>query len=215
MKPTTKELVQFLKNQNSEAKFLDKLKIVYRPYICPFDDLLSHITEGKSVFDVGCGSGQFLSLVCKYQSPSAVKGIEISDELCKNANALLHPYKNNTAVNIEKYDGTVIPDDISKYDYITMIDVAHHIPKKQLESFFIQLHQKMKKGAVLIYKDINAASILVYANKLHDALLAGEIGNEKSYQDTSDLFLKIGFTTNESSKKRLFWYPHFTIIAEK
>ncbi len=212
---STEELVKFLKGQNSNAKFLDKLKIVYRPYICPFDELLSKIDAGKSVFDVGCGSGQFLSLVCKFRSPISVKGIEIAKILCDNAQTLLTPYKNDINVSIEKYNGDVIPNDIESYDYITMIDVAHHIPKDLIEPFFNQLFKKMKKGAILIYKDINGASPLVLANKVHDAILAGEIGNELSLKKTSELFTSIGFNTSEITKKRLFWYPHFTIIASK
>jgi 2-polyprenyl-3-methyl-5-hydroxy-6-metoxy-1,4-benzoquinol methylase len=58
-----KTLVDFLKNQNPNAKFLDKLKIVYRPYIWPLNELLNEIPKNKSVFDIGCGSGQFALLI--------------------------------------------------------------------------------------------------------------------------------------------------------
>lgn len=208
-------LVDFLKKQNPDAKFLDKLKIIYRPYICPFNELLNEIPKNKSVFDIGCGSGQFALLVAEYCSPNKIKGIEIADELVKNANFLLKPYSTNISITFEKFSGDDIPKDISDYDFVTMIDVGHHVPKKIQIDFFKQLYQKMVTGSTLIYKDINADSPFVYANKFHDLLLSSEIGNEMSLKFTLNLFKEIGFEIIKSSSKRMFWYPHFTIIAKK
>lgn len=208
-------LVDFLKKQNPNAKFLDKLKIIYRPYICPFNELLNEIPKNKSVFDIGCGSGQFALLVAEYCSPNKIKGIEIADELVKNANFLLKPYSTNISITFEKFSGDDIPKDISDYDFVTMIDVGHHVPKKIQIDFFKQLYQKMVTGSILIYKDINADSPFVYANKFHDLLLSSEIGNEMSLKFTLNLFKEIGFEIIKSSSKRMFWYPHFTIIAKK
>ena len=214
-KTDTKSLVKFLKSKEPNAKFVDKLKIIYRPYICPFDELLTEIAPGKSVFDVGCGSGQFALLVAEFCAPKKLKGIEISETLISNAKTLLKPYSSNIEISFEKYNGDDIPDDIASYDYVTMIDVAHHIPKKFQVDFFHQLYAKMGKGSVLIFKDINAASPFVYANKMHDMVFAGEIGNEKSLNTTLELFKKIGFSVERHSKKLMFCYPHFTIIAKK
>ena len=210
-----KTLVDFLKNQNPNAKFLDKLKIVYRPYICPFNELLNEIPKNKSVFDIGCGSGQFALLIAEYCSPVKIKGIEISDELVKNANSLLKPYSTNIEISFEKFSGDDIPKDIADYEIVTMIDVGHHVPKKLQVDFFKQLYQKMKPGSTLIYKDINADSPLVYANKFHDLLLASQIGNEMSLKTTLNLFNTIGFEIIKNSSQRMFWYPHFTIITKK
>ena len=214
-KTDARSLVKFLSSKESSAKFLDKLKIVYRPYICPFDALLKEIPISASVFDVGCGSGQFALLVAEYRAPKKIKGIEISGALVNNAQKLLNSYSSNIQIVFEKYNGIDIPDDIGEYDYITMIDVAHHIPKKNINRFFYQLHTKMKKNSVLIYKDINAASPLVFANKFHDFIFAGTIGNEISLSNTLQLFKKMNFSIEHFSKQTMFWYPHFTIIAKK
>lgn len=214
-KPSTPELVEFLSAQNPNAKFLDRLKIVYRPYICPFDELLLTIKKNASIFDIGCGSGQFLLLAANYNSPKKIKGIEISSDLIENANQLLTPYKKSCEISFEQYNGDVIPDDIAQYDYVTMVDVAHHIPKKVQLNFFKQLHQKMQTGATLVFKDIDASSPLVYANKLHDLILAKEIGDEMSFKAAKTMFEELGFTIKSSHKKTLFWYPHFTLQLVK
>lgn len=214
-KTDTKSLVKFLKLKENGAKIVDKLKIVYRPYICPFDALLAEIPLGTCVFDLGCGSGQFALLVAEYRAPKKIKGIEISDALINNAKKLLNSYSSVIQIRFEKYNGTDIPDDIGEYDYVTMIDVAHHIPQKNQMDFFYQLHKKMKKNSVLIYKDINAASPLVYANKFHDFVFSGAIGYEKSLSKTLQQFKKINFSIERFSMQTMFWYPHFTIIAKK
>lgn len=211
----TKILVSFLKAKDPDAKFIDKLKIVYRPYICPFDDLLMEIKSGKSVFDVGCGSGQFALLMAEFCKPSKIKGVEISEELIRNARELLKNYSSSIQIQFEKYKGDDIPADIAQYDYITMVDVGHHIPKKLQKDFFAQLYAKMGKGSVFIYKDIDASSPLVFANKMHDLVFAREIGNELSFSKTLDIFKNIGFSIEQTSKKTMFCYPHFTIIAKK
>lgn len=52
-------ILKYLKTKSNNLGFIDKLKVVYRPLICPFDKLLNYIENNDSVFDIGCGSGQF------------------------------------------------------------------------------------------------------------------------------------------------------------
>ena len=208
-------LVAFFKQQNRTTGFIDNLKINYRPYICPFSELLQQIPENTSLFDIGCGSGQFLLLVCAYRNPTSVMGIEISETLIENAKQLLQPYGNDTSIQLSVYDGDHLPENICEFKFVTLIDVGHHIPPKKQVDFFKTLFSKMGPGATLLYKDINGASPLVFANKLHDLVFSGEIGNELSQKKTLNIFESTGFKILSTSKKTMFWYPHFTIIAQK
>lgn len=201
---------------NSEAKDLKglaKIKTVYRPYICPFDDILNYLPNNLSLFDIGCGSGSFLSIINEFKSPQKLAGVEISNDLVENARSLFKNKK--TPTDIYKYDGTNIPDQLNEYDYVSMIDVFHHIPKRQQSSFMKQLFQKMKPNATLIFKDINQASIFVYFNKLHDLLLSSEIGNEISIKNATQLLKEAGFKIESAKSKQMIVYPHYTIIAKK
>jgi len=212
---TNKELVDFLKSQNFDGGTVDKLKVVYRPYICPFVELLQFVKPNDSVFDIGCGSGQFALLVANFTKAKSISGIEISESLINNAIQL---FKNRQIIidyTFNKYDGKNLPDQIAQHDLIFMIDVLHHIPKSEQIDFLTQLYTKMSVGSRLIIKDIDADSVFVYANKLHDKLLSTDGGNEISLKSAIESFKKIGFEIIETSKKLMFWYPHYTIVAKK
>lgn len=209
-----KRLIEILKKNIPKTSFVNGIKIIYRPYICPFGELLSNIKENKSIFDIGCGSGMFLLLVTKLRKPKKLAGIEIDDKLVKNAQFLLQ--ETHIENIIETYDGVSIPESIIDYDYVTMIDVLHHIPKKQQFIFLEKVYGNMSKGRVLILKDINASKkIWTIFNKLHDLLLAGEIGNEISLEQAIKWLEEIGFEIISKSTKQTLVYPHYIIIARK
>jgi hypothetical protein len=83
------------------------------------------------------------------------------------------------------------------------------------EQFISSLIAKMKPGARLIIKDINGGSPFVYFNKLHDLIFAGEIGNELSFKTTQSLLLRNNTSILQFNKKRMYVYPHYTIVAKK
>lgn len=208
------ELIQFLKNsEGRNLKGLNRLKTVYRPYICPFDQLLELIPLQSRVFDLGCGSGSLLSLIHHFRKPEKLGGIEISEVLVNNARQLLASA--DIPVSIYKYDGVNIPAEIADYNVVTMIDVFHHIPKDIQPDFFKQLYDKMPAKSILVFKDIDAASPFVYTNKLHDMLLAGEIGNEWSAGKLAAKLKESGFECSPTQYKHMLVYPHYTILARK
>ncbi len=209
-----RQLLHFLsENEGKKLGGLNKLKVLYRPYICPFDDLLNLFPSQKSIFDIGCGSGTFLSLCAEFVKPVKIGGIEISKILIDNAQVLLNKFDIPISVNV--YNGKDFPDEIKEYDIITLIDVLHHVPKNQQTEFLKKIHDKMKSGGTFILKDIDASSSLVYANKIHDLLLSKEIGNELKMVDAEALLKGFGFRIRSVTKKRMLWYPHYTIVCEK
>jgi 2-polyprenyl-3-methyl-5-hydroxy-6-metoxy-1,4-benzoquinol methylase len=211
-----KLLIDHLKAQNPEdVGVIDRLKIAYRPLICPFDDLLAAIPEQSSVFDIGCGSGMFLSLVKAFRNPSKIGGIEISESLISNACAVLGDGVDEQTY-LAVFNGKDLPSNISEYDYIFMIDVYHHIPPDQQKLFLTNLFSKMAPGSFLIFKDIEGASVLSYWNKVHDLLLSGEIGNEpKSKELLSFVAQHKDMELLRFNKRRMILYPHFTAVFKK
>ena len=212
---TAHGLVEFLKTIPSEAGFIGRAKITYRPYICPFGDLLGLVKPGERVFDVGSGSGQFCLLLARYTHPSWVGGIEISEQLVKNAHQLFAHADLKVPHEFATYDGSTLPDSIQTADKVFLVDVLHHIPPLAQVPFLSALHASMKVGAQLIVKDIDGASPLVLCNKLHDLLLAGEIGCELPAPRLREMAHATGFRVVSESHRRMWWYPHFTLVLKK
>ena len=219
IKNTSKELSALLKAcVPKNISILDRCKIIYRPYITPFADLLNLIPLRSKIFDIGCGNGALLNLIFQTKMPEKIGGVEINKKLVANANELLrNAFKEDKIADqkagIKEYDGIHLPD-LTEYDLILLVDVIHHIPRQQLELFLTRLKNKMKPGAVLICKDIDAGKrILVWFNKLHDLLVSQETGNEISMKKAEEKLPRAGFKVVSSEYKRMLWYPHYTIIS--
>jgi 2-polyprenyl-3-methyl-5-hydroxy-6-metoxy-1,4-benzoquinol methylase len=212
---TNKELISFFSKLESNAGFIDKLKIRYRPLICPFAHLLSFADGKENAFDIGCGSGQFAMLLANYTSVQSIHGIEIDERLIGNANELSKQFNSKKNLFFTVFDGKTIPDSISEAEVVYLIDVFHHVPKNQQEEFILEVHKKMNSGAILIFKDINASSPLVLVNKLHDLIFAGEIGNEIGFKEAEKRLVKVGFDVVDAFTKLIFLYPHYFVICRK
>lgn len=211
---TTSELVRFLKSKNVSTGFIDQLKVNFRPLISPFDDLINKLQNTTSVFDIGCGSGQFALLLAEFTRIQKIGGVEIDNKLVNNATTLLNPYKKAININFQVYNGEQIPD-LSKYEVILLIDVLHHVPKLKQNDFIQNIYNAMSHGSKLIVKDIDADSWYVYFNKFHDLIFAQEIGNEWRLENLKSFVNRIGFRVLEVQKKQIYVYPHFTLTLEK
>jgi 2-polyprenyl-3-methyl-5-hydroxy-6-metoxy-1,4-benzoquinol methylase len=209
-------LTSFLRRTHADnAGPVDRLKISYRPHICPFGDLLDHIQPGAHVFDIGCGSGQFCLLASHFRQPGRLTGIEIGSELIANAMALFAHAAVTTPYEFHVFDGAALPRSLGQADIVFLIDVLHHVPPAKQHSFLQAIYSGMKPGAILILKDIEAASPLVVFNRLHDLLLSHEIGHELSSRNLSALVTRIGFQVRTLTHMTLWVYPHYTAVLVK
>lgn len=209
------ELMKFLERTSIHSGFVDKLKIKYRPVICGFGDLLKYADGKRKLFDIGCGSGQFSLVAANFTGVEQIMGIEISETLVSSANALADKYGNGRKFIFQTFNGQEFPEELSEYEVVFLIDVLHHVPKANQYGFLQSIYAKMSPGARLVFKDINAASPLVYFNKLHVTVFSGEIGNEISLATAKEWLAKIGFQIVEESSKTVFVYPHYFLIADK
>ncbi|MFT3980396.1 MAG: class I SAM-dependent methyltransferase [Ferruginibacter sp.] len=213
-KLTNAAIIRFLKSKFRSAGFIDGLKIRYRSLICPFISLIEMVKPGEKVGDVGCGSGQFMLLVSEFAQPQSVYGIEISDRLVNNARSLFSTLPDGF-YDFEEYDGQTFPAKLADMDIIFLVDVLHHVPFAHQKDFIRNLVATMKPGARLVLKDINAESMLVYCNKMHDMIFAGEIGNEIKMKAAIDLLESSGLTVIKQEKRRMYVYPHYTLVGKK
>lgn len=214
MSVDNKQLVGFLGNITAGSGMLDTVKIRYRPYVSPFSDLLSMIRTNDRIADIGCGSGQFLLLCSEFSKPASVYGIEISEALVKNAVDAFEQH-GKVPFEFDTYDGIHFPEKISGADLVFLIDVLHHVPVRMQKQFLDALWTRLRAGASLVIKDIDAASPLVYMNKLHDTFLGGGAGHEWKAADMHRYFAEKGGVIEVFEKKRMLVYPHFTLKISK
>lgn len=214
---TRNELVDFLKRYYGDYEgFLARGKTIYRPLICPFDRLLNLLPEKQRVLDIGCGTGVFLKLIAHYRSPSTLGGLETNKRAIEAARKVFRSTHDPMPARLEVYDGVTLPDWIGEYDYVFLVDVLHHIPRERQRQTLLALFEKLKPGARLVIKDIDAGErFWCLFNKLHDLLLAGQYPCEQAASDLMAHLSQVGFAVKDLTKERIYVYPHFTIISEK
>jgi len=207
------ELARLFLDNVPSTGWVDHLKIRFRPYICPYNLLLSFVEPDSSYFDIGCGSGMFLRILAEYKHPTALGGVEISDRLIQNARSILQ--RCSAPVELNVYDGARLPPHIEQYEYLFMIDVLHHLRCELQLAFLESLFKRMQPGQRLLLKDIDANSPLVYWNKVHDLVLSREVGHELRAESVGRELERIGFQVQFLFKKRVFLYPHFGYLCRK
>jgi SAM-dependent methyltransferase len=68
-----------------------------------------------SVLDVGCGSGEISKKVSTRKAGIQIRGMDV----------LVRP---ETAIPVERYDGTTFPFPDDSFDFVLFVDVLHHTP---------------------------------------------------------------------------------------
>ena len=155
---------------------LDKLKIKFRHIISPHNELVDLAENFQSVCDIGCGLGVFLSALSG--KGKILHGVEISQSLVEKANK--HMQMNKILdVTVSHFNGSplTIPS-LKESDVCFLNDVLHHVPEQLQKIFLNEIYNQMKSGSKFILKDIDAASKLVYFNKIHDLVLSQEYPHE-------------------------------------
>lgn len=208
--PSNADITKFFAGKAAKTGFVDRLKIRYRPYICPYRPLLGFLTGHLGLFDIGCGSGQFCLLAARFSSLERIHGIEIERRLVDNAYASLAEMRDlGATVAFSEFNGRDIPVEIREYDLVSMVDVLHHIPPISQRPFLESVHTAMRPGASLVLKDIDASSPLVVFNKLHDIVFSGSPGREWGHAEARRVCESIGFRVAESFTHRVGLYPHY------
>ena len=215
--PDTRTLVRFLRSAAPNTSLLDWLKLVYRPAICPFEDLLEWV-DSDSVFDIGCGSGAFCLLAAHYSDATRIGAVDTSSACADRARLLLVEYGRNVTgldIDIRHCGPEQLPDNLSTYDVFFLIDVLHHTPTSRQLRLLKTIYKRMPTGGRLVLKDIEADSLLVVFNKLHDFVLNGGVGYELSGAFVEETLRNVGFRIQKTTHRRMWLYPtfHFALPA--
>ena len=207
--------IKYLNDKTKNETLVDRLKIKFRPLIFPIELLLNKLDKNDIIFDIGCGSGQFSLLAVHFKEISNVYGVEVKKKLVDNANNLFRKYTNDIKYKFIEYNGSSMPNEITHCNKVFLNDVLHHIPKENQIIFLQEIFDKISEGTIFVLKDIDASSLLVYFNKLHELIFAGEIGKELRIDMAIKALEKIGYQIISTSKKNIAVYPHYIITCKK
>jgi cyclopropane fatty-acyl-phospholipid synthase-like methyltransferase len=183
-----------------------------RKVVCPLDEVCRSVPAGCSVFDLGCGTGAMLLELIRNRSVKTVGGCEVSGEALREAEIAVNRELGHSGEFIATKEPPLC---LSAYDCITLIDVLHHIPREVQEVYLQKLATYMKPGSILVLKDIDASGPLVWFNRLHDAIFAGNGFQEISASRAAAMLEGAGLNIESRWNVRRLWYPHYFLIARK
>ena len=146
--PKEGDLAQYYESENyishtdSKKSFIDKLYQIVKKHTLKNKLKLinSFETEGKNILDIGCGTGDFLS-VCKRDAWNVV-GIEPNEKARTLANIKLFGNSPSQVLS------DVIQINSKKFDVITLWHVLEHIP--DLATYISTLKMLLKPTGVLV-----------------------------------------------------------------
>ena len=210
------EVDQLADNFSNYYSGLKKVMIKHRPKICPFEDLLVHVKENDTVFDIGSGSGYFLLAAKNIHKARQCLGVEVNEGVVNTSNKVFREM--DLHENEIKLIPARTPNDWPKqeFDVTSMIDVIHHIPPYHQESFLKVAMSRVKKGGIFIFKDMsNASFFYAVANRMHDLVLARQWIHYFPITKVQTLFEMNGFSLREKMQTKSLWYLHDSLIFQK
>jgi 2-polyprenyl-3-methyl-5-hydroxy-6-metoxy-1,4-benzoquinol methylase len=204
----------------------------YRPYICPFGDLIEQIPQGATVLDVGCGGGMFLGLLASAGRIGRGVGFDTSASAIETARAMAMrlPAEQQvltfhqldaaadwpTAPDDGNESGESAASDLTLFDAVSIIDVVHHVPRRHHGDLIRRAARRLRPGGTLLVKDIPPRPIWrATANRLHDLVLARQWvhlprpGDIRSWADEAGLRLV------RRERINMLWYGHEMMVFEK
>ncbi len=207
------DLVNDLRTPASKLEGLNKLKALYRPYICPMINILDEIPPSARLFDIGCGSGTLLYLAAQRRSVETAHGYDVSPEAV-NASKAFASVGNAFRVSYRGAEDQL--PSLTGYTAITMIDVLHHIPLDKQHFFIEQLISRLDVGSKLIIADIERSHFISrWCNQAHDLILARQWVYPRAAEDIRRLLESCLMTVAKPVFKWDLWYLHYVITAEK
>ncbi len=117
-------------------------------------DCLSNNKTSKSLLDIGCFSGTFLSLLGKEEFGEQL-GVDILEDQISFANEVY-------GTDFRKFSYITSLKELSnlgrKFDFITLIEVIEHLTSEEIKSLFEEISQLLNPGGTVVISTPNYTS---------------------------------------------------------
>lgn len=197
---------------NRYSKTSDKLHVVFRWLMCPFERMEKYIPKKGTVIDVGCGEGVLTIYLALTSKDRKVVGIDIDGKRLSTAQDSSRDLKN---IRFLKQPATQIKE---RCNGVIISDVFHHLSSSDQEVFLKICSQKIVKGGTLVIKEINKSDFIrSKLSRLWDYLLYPQ--DKILYWSKNDIVRKLtelGFTVK--TKSEVLYFPgstHLYICTKK
>lgn len=214
---TRRSLSKILKRVYGDVAHMMTLReylvTVYRPHYSPIQEVISSIEPRSSVLELGCGTGPVLHSINRHCDISLGEGIDINARSIRIARRSIKDqkliFRSDSVYNL-----TV--NDFAKFDYIICFDVFHHIPKQEKLKFLHHLSSNMKKGTILIFKDLDNKPVYkAFANIITDWISTRSTVSYFSMNTIERYFDHHGFSIIRCARLDKWFWSHFILVAEK
>lgn len=167
------------------------------------------------IVDVGCGTGILANFLTLKSKDRKVIGTDLDERRVESAKKTIMGKK------IEFYVKDIGDLEIKDCDAITIYDVIHHINPEMQLSLLKQCYSKLKKGGVLLIKDVDKKPILKYAfvrtldqctNMLHTTL--GKLNFVRS-KKMKEILSSVGFEVEIMTPPVKDFCPHVVYVCKK
>ncbi|GMV24986.1 MAG: hypothetical protein AMXMBFR58_10170 [Phycisphaerae bacterium] len=197
----------------------------YRPYICPFEELLRFVPEGSRVLDIGCGGGLFGALVCATRRPARFVGFDSSRAAIDVARAGADALRAG-ARSADDASPAAVPEFLrldvgapwpdGPFDVVSIIDVVHHIPPEHQRAALQQAAAVLEPGGTFIYKDMTRRGIVrPLMNRVHDLALARQWIHYADLDRVQQWLTDAGLAVVHRAFLPRWWYGHELLVLRK
>lgn len=189
-----------------QASLLQRCLLRYRPYICPFELILSQISPGARVLDVGCGHGALLGFAARLGLIGRGVGLDPNPEAVAVARRMAE--RSAAPLEFRVMEANEVPD-AGEFDVVTMVDVVHHVDREHQRRFIEAAAGAVSTEGRFIYKDMCATPRwMAMANQVHDLVLARQWVSHVPAAQVERWFDDLGFECVERSFAARLWYGH-------
>ena len=188
----------------------------WRPFICPFDELIKHVPQGSRVLDIGCGGGLFLALLAATGRIREGVGFDFSERAIAAGRRMNKRLGADNPVSLDFQLKTVNdPWPEGLFDVVSLVDVVHHVPPHSQSAVIQRALSKLSPGGRFVYKDMCRKPLWRNAsNRLHDLVLARQWIYYFPVEQVEHLATAHGLRLIESKDITILWYGHELRVFE-
>lgn len=117
--------------------------------IVPFEEIESFLPKSGKIIDLGCGEGVLCVLLAISSKRRKVLGLDLNKKKIKLGKNIAQEISN---LDFKTKDVT---ESLPKADAFVMSDFLHHIERKEHRPLINSINDSLKKGGVLVIKEID------------------------------------------------------------